>query len=607
MIQVPVPPKTLATRQITCICCHEQFTISVDRSANERDDKSRRWHIPVPQRSQMQYVGQRQRRLVSPAATVDPEPISERRPHRNPTHYYFVNCPRCGADNRNWLKFEQQKFPRQKSLIFGCVLAGSVTLSMLVLSIVNPDFLTQMQINKWTRSIPLILTVLLAGFLPLILIPDQWDKMRLRKYEVEVIPSIKGSWSPATLQSVYVLVGLALLLPIIIYVLLPILHQVKGAVSGGGPEPTLVARIDEVVRQTDKLAILADQQSVNNAFGGLTAVLNTQLRTCEKTQIDQMIADLQAIAATSPHGNLLLIQSATNQLQVIREMADVTCRVELINNVNATLQPIIPVTTSNQPLPNTLTPEQCRSQWQAANEGQNVIVDPACYNFLLTTMLIDLQRMQKTSLSAGSRDEILGGVRQLAADPNLLPSPRAQIESNIVTLENSLQSLAAPSQPWLNWRFLVFWFTVVSLTWLLCTICAFNAMNQRISWLDPHVPRPIFTSIAGMTRVAVWEAKHALEINDYEHRIQWTRAIRNEAGGIDLVGFFRDPPELLPDGTMSSQVRAQRYGVSTDMWCRIREARITDMMTQRPAGGPAFALPEFAPTTAVVTVGRERR
>ncbi|NJN54612.1 MAG: hypothetical protein HC804_07560 [Anaerolineae bacterium] len=71
-----------------------------------------------------------------------------------------------------------------------------------------------------------------------------------------------------------------------------------------------------------------------------------------------------------------------------------------------------------------------------------------------------------------------------------------------------------------------------------------------------------------------------------------------------MVGFFRDPPDLLIDGTMNPVVRTQRYGISTDMWCRIREARITDMMTPRPAGSPTFVLPNFAP--ADVRVGRHR-
>ncbi len=634
MIQVPVPPKTLATRQIRCICCQEQFTVSVaspfdgqktkprhwydkfrpkqKRSASldgqkARDEQKGRdngWYVPANQvhRTRMRYEKGRDLRPVSPAACADPELDLESNPYRQAAQFYFITCPRCGADNRNWLNLQRElPFSRwQRPLSLGYFLSVLAVVAIIVL-LFFPTILPQVNLSKWTRSIPLIICIFLAGLLPLLLIPGLWDPMRIRKYLSEVMSSLDSSLSPAAWRAAIILVVLAVLLPTLFYVIPPLVQEVKAAIFNRLPEATLVARIDEVSKRVNQLD---ESAPVNNAFNGLTAVLNTQPRTCEKTQIDQMIADLQAIAATSPHGNLLLVQSATNQLNVIRETANIECRKNLIENVSATLQPII-ATAAIPPLPDTLTLPQCRSQWQAANQGQNVILDPACYAFMLAAIQVDLEAIKNAPLLSRTRAEILSQVRLLAADPSLLPGVQSQIASNMDTLENSLP--ASASAPLLDWRFLVFWFTAVSLTWLLCTICAFNAMNQRISWLDPHVPRPIFTSIAGMTRVAVWEAKHALEINDYEHRIQWTRAIRNEAGGIDLVGFFRDPPELLPDGTRSSQVRAQRYGVSTDMWCRIREARITDMMTQRPVGGPAIALPEFAPTTAIVTVGRERR
>ncbi|MBX3055721.1 MAG: hypothetical protein KF770_04540 [Anaerolineae bacterium] len=602
MIQVPVPPKALSTRQITCICCHEQFTIAVDEP-NRRRAMAGNWHVPTDQfhSTQLRYEADRHRRQASPTARAVPEPNPEHSPHRDPTQFYFVTCPRCGADNRNWLNFQaRMPFRRQYTLWIGLILTV-LAVGMIVALLFNPAVLPNLELNKWTRWLPLIIAVILAGILPLLLIPGLWYPMRIRNHLSQVAPNLTESASPATLRALLIWAVLALLLPFVAYVVPPVLREVKEAIFDQPTAVTLVARIDAVSKQVNQLD---ESAPVNNAFAGLTAVLNTQLRACEKTQIDQMIADLQAIAATSPHGNLLLINSATSQLQVIREMADISCRRDLIDNVSTTLQPIIS-TAAIQPLPAELTLQQCRAQWQAANAGQNVIVDPTCYNFLLAAMLTDLGRIKESQMPIWTRAGILAEARLLAADPNLLPGVQSQIAANMATLENSLPGLA--SAPLLNLRFLVFWFTAVTLVTLLCTICAFLTLDHRIDQLDPHVPRPIFTNIASMTRVAVWEAKQALEIDGFEHRIQWTRAIRNEAGGIDLVGFFRDPPELLPDGTMSSQVRAQRYGISTDMWCRIREARITDMMTQRPAGGPAFALPEFAPTTAIVTVGRERR
>ncbi len=603
MIQFPAPPNTLATRQITCICCHEQFTVSVDVPDRRQRFIVDSWHVPADRAhsTELRYEANRRRRQTSPVARAVPEPNPEHSPHRDREQYYFVTCPRCGADNRNWLNFlGQMPFPWQNSFLIGCALTLLAGVGIVILR-VDLTILPDLELNRWTRWLPLLIAVVLVGLLPLWLIPGLWYETRLRKYMTDVVPAMKDSLSPAALRTVLIWGILALLLPFVIYVIPPLLRQLVNV--DFGPRPTLVEQIDTVSGQIDQLP---ESAPVTNAFVGLTAVLNTQLRACEKTQIDQMIADLQAIASTSPHGNLLLVTRTSDVLSVIRETADDACRNQLIQKVRSTLQPVVNET-NPYPLSNNLTLQQCRDQWQAANDGQNVVVDPACYNFLLLTLLGDLGRIENSQAPIWNRAGILAEVRQLVADPNLLPGPRAQIASHIATLENSLQASAEPSEPWLNWRYLVFWFTAVSLTALLSSICAFQTLNQRIDWLDPHVPRPIFTSVANMTRVAVWEAKHALEIDGYEHRIQWTRAIRNEVGGIDLVGFFRDPPELLSDGTMSNLVRAQRYGVSTDMWCHIREARISDMMAQRPAGGPAFALPEFAPTTAVVTVGRQQR
>lgn len=597
MINVPVPPSALVTRQITCICCHEQFVISVDEPDRRRPGAAESWYVPAdqPESSQLRYEADRSRRQASPIARAVPEPNPVNSPHHDPYYFYSITCPRCGADNRNWLNFQQRPFPQQHTLLIGYTLTGLAGLGVLLL-LVNPTVMPRLEMGKWTHWLPLTIALILAGLLPLLLIPGLWYETRLRNYTMDVVPAMKGSLAPVARRAFLIWGILALLLPLIFYAMLPLLQEVQEAIFA--QEPTLVTHIDRVSAQVDRLG---DSAPVNNAFMGLTAVLNTQLRACEKTQINQMIADLQAISAANPHGNLLLVTRASEQLVVIREMASQGCRIELIQNVKSTLQPIINET-NPYPLPADLNLQQCRNQWQAANEGQNAIVDPACYNFLLVTLLTDLGRIEDAHMPIRNRAGILAETRLLAAAPGLLPGVQGQIASNMATLENSLPG--AVSAPLLNWRFLVFWFTAVSLTWLVCTVCANAALHQRIGWLDPHVPRPIFTSVASMTRVAVWEAKQALEMSGYEHRIQWMRAIRNEVGGVDLAGFFRDPPDLLADGTMNPLVRTQRYGLSTDIWCRIREARITDMMTPRPAGSPTFVLPELSP--AEIRIGRHR-
>ncbi|NJN54613.1 MAG: hypothetical protein HC804_07565 [Anaerolineae bacterium] len=406
-------------------------------------------------------------------------------------------------------------FPRQVSLWIGYALISLVVLGILAL-IVNPDLLPQVDLSQKKHSLPLIICLLLAGLLPLLLIPGLWYETRIRDYMSRTVPALTDSLSPAALRAILILVVFAILLPTLFYVVPPFMREIKSALFNPPPETTLVTRIDEVSTQAVLLNEPSIQQPVNNAFLGLVSVLNTQLRACQKSQINQMIYDLQAISASDPHGNPLLVQKAINELNVIRETADIACRVELIGGVMTTLKPTV-TTTLNQALPNEPNAQQCQAQWQSANNGQDVLVEPACYNYLLTAMLVDLEMIQNAPppySAASSRSEILAGTRLLAVNPNLMPSVQAQITHNISTLENSLATVTPPEPPLIEWRFLLFWFTAVSLTWLGCTICAFSALNQRIEWLDLNVPHPIFTSVANMTRVAIWEAKQALESLD---------------------------------------------------------------------------------------------
>ena len=123
-----------------------------------------------------------------------------------------------------------------------------------------------------------------------------------------------------------------------------------------------------------------------------------------------------------------------------------------------------------------------------------------------------------------------------------------------------------------------------------------------------QLPHPIYANAANMVRVTLWEVRRALEIKVYFDRIQWMMTQRNEAGGIDLEGLFRDPPEFLPNGRLDNMVRVQKYLISTDRWCRITSARIVDTTGLRPAGGVYNEpLPQKAFAGQAVVVDRQRQ
>jgi hypothetical protein len=157
-------------------------------------------------------------------------------------------------------------------------------------------------------------------------------------------------------------------------------------------------------------------------------------------------------------------------------------------------------------------------------------------------------------------------------------------------------------------RFLVISGGLLGISTLITFIVAFSNLQGFIKDIDAHLPLPIFYSVAGMTRLVTWEAKQALEIQGNLQHIQWMSVNRNEEGGIDLEGLFRDPPELDGYGRpIKETVRAQRHIVKTDLWGRIIEARIEDVIVLRPAGAPTVlpvfteAMPHDAPQTQITS------
>ncbi|MCA9945360.1 MAG: hypothetical protein KC449_17880, partial [Anaerolineales bacterium] len=146
-----------------------------------------------------------------------------------------------------------------------------------------------------------------------------------------------------------------------------------------------------------------------------------------------------------------------------------------------------------------------------------------------------------------------------------------------------------------------------TLTSIVSSIFAGLAVNEIVSTVNRHLPNPIYANTSSMVRVALWEAKRALEINAHFQEIQWTLTRRNDLGGIDMEGVYRDPPEILDNGRLNNEVRRQVYSISTDRWCVILNTRINDDMGPRPAGGMYYAIPiPRSEPIPIMQVGRVR-
>ncbi len=123
--------------------------------------------------------------------------------------------------------------------------------------------------------------------------------------------------------------------------------------------------------------------------------------------------------------------------------------------------------------------------------------------------------------------------------------------------------------------FLRTWVTYVLASAVVGIALGWAAAASYEQRIRSHLPRPLYHSVANMTRVVVWEAKRALEIGDEVQQMQWTAVQRNTRGGIDLQGLYHDNHYLTqPVNPIEAKVLAQRYEIASDRWGHIIKAEI---------------------------------
>lgn len=120
---------------------------------------------------------------------------------------------------------------------------------------------------------------------------------------------------------------------------------------------------------------------------------------------------------------------------------------------------------------------------------------------------------------------------------------------------------------------------------IISSTIATLGLHLLIREVKEQLPRPIFYSMANMTRVVTWEARRALEIGPAFDSIQWTAVQRLPTGGIQMEGILRDTPEKV-NGRWPDKVKAQKYTITTDPWARIIRAQIKDIQSNIPPGTP---------------------
>ncbi len=564
MKNVPVAPLTLVTHQIICVCCEERFVISIDTPKRNKAIRTALWRVPSNQfpTMVMRYAQQTDQRPVIPEVLAEPDQNLEEHAYHEQNRSYFINCPRCGADNRNWLhaKLNPPTFQKPKWIGGGLLLALFVVSTLWLL------------LKGYSLENTLLLggLALLAGLLLLFLIPPMWPKARLRKYLREVAVNREHEPRPQTNTAVFVLLLFVFVIPLIVLVFLPGLRWLIENFQ----QPNLVQRINAVSEENELLEAAYNQgnQPVINSYNSLAAILNEQPQVCETEKINEIKASLEEIRKTNPDFYAL----ALGLLAQVQPTGSTPCRQELITEITQMLAVHSAVGVGGQ---------SCVSP-----SG----FDPSCRPQVVDNIIADIESLRQSTnyqaSSSSSRTAILAAVRELALTSNP-PFPKAmQIEHNIQTLESVIESMN-PSPPPIDPGFLMYWFLVVFLSWLIGLIFGSIAMNERVEMIDPHLPRPIFMNMTHMTRLALWELKKTLEVRGDMQYIQWTQATRNANGGINLVGLHRGLPEFDETGRQrKNTIRAQRYEIETTPWVKIEKAEIKDVEVPLTIDSPLYVI-----------------
>lgn len=509
MLNLPEPPRTRISRQLTCVSCHEQFTIAEDDPVRD-GRRSSNWQLPTNHYPdiQLRYQSNRARRATVPEAHAIPKPDDLAFRKWRGERRESLHCPRCGADNRNWL------------------------------NIINPPTRQQTKIvSKWLKNKKIM--------------PVYWQIACYVDLAILAGIALYGLFAEIPTKRI----GLILIVVAFLIGLLPIFVE---------PVPAIVK-------------LRTWWQKFGMASFGLlaTAVLvifAANNHFAEKPgEIGRSILFLLSVALAGIVPTLVMIGIWRRQREYKTLRAVVPAR-SILDNISP----------------------QMRIWWAYTMlflvivPGFFFILVPGTFHLFSTAVKLqeespeitldeDVAPFQDLFILFLIRPDRLEEVAQ-TVEQNILQ----QVEDRIETANEAKKDLP----PWLgaDEDFFRTWFKYVLAASIAALIFTPTAVNRYIRRINQQVPPPIFHSVANMTRVVVWEAKHALEIGEEVQNMQWTAVQRNKLGGINLAGSYRDnnSPTQGAD-PLTTRVLAEHYEIISDRWGRIVEANVRPArVLQRP-------------------------
>lgn len=544
-----LPDISSATRQITCIRCEQVFVVA-DDAAGTNPEQLQQANIAlffevdraVQPVSSPPTASLRKHPQIAPTSStlvLEQPPSSQTDNQNDNTHtsQSYINCPRCGADNRNWVKMLQGE--RAKDPFFSDMrrkIDGRILFGLLVSGLASISYLATEMATELTLPNKILLTFI-ATLITTVIIT--FSTLKAEEIFASEDPFIMG-----------------------------------GVIA---PLAAFAGFLALLVRNPDNLWTQAVLFSLFFYVGGVLPSISLSHEWIKVLKNHRLRTHLPpAILKTTPIQNPL----ARTALTLVLVLAVV---VPLLIYYGFPLL----VSVLFGPLDNDLRPNADPKITALQTELDEWLSDAATAEEIRTVL---------TTLNDALDDALNGSVSGAElglaiAYLETAVSQDALAESDIKnSLDDYLDGLNDIASNTTSHRFVLIWILAVGTITSFSSFIAYGAIHTMAKEADRQLPRPIYHSIADMTRIVAWEARIALEIARVD-TIQWTQAARNPLGGITLRGIDRDTPLYNADGSIRTEyVRAQRYIIESDKWGRIISARLGDTTAPIALRTPAFVV-----------------
>jgi hypothetical protein len=303
VFNLPAYPDVYNSRHITCISCKEKFVVTEGHQAKKPADSEWRVRPNLPSSINLHYEGNRQQRPVVPTPHQLPMPPEDRIGTRQPIIFtpYPINCPRCGADNRNWLslkeagkgtfwKLWQQRFPSANIAFLISLLFAFVALLLPLLFDIS-----------WPQAIILALCTIIATLLVVADLSTQWADLREDRHIAKILPKSRRIEPVLWVRSFGWLFIAAVILPLLFFTAGPASFQKIVEYIDKPPET-------DVENVAQDIAVDFDQQ-INQAVNNLNAFGEEVGKTIEgfpngdlpqvEQQLENLSDDLENAAAVT--------------------------------------------------------------------------------------------------------------------------------------------------------------------------------------------------------------------------------------------------------------------------------------------------------------------